>query len=275
MAEEKRKNAEEPEEMSLTDRFMTAMFLPKEYAKLLCLSNGKLIQFLVLLLLLSAVIRYAIPALGTIAGMGGMKAILENKIPEFSLENGTFILDDEFEWIDETGGIYILVDTNEKEFEREDVPENMIEAIMISNTNLLFYNQIPGLGGIIQETKWKDMADITVNNEILSKNRLLLYAALLPLFLLLYIIEIIRYLVAGLAYAVVMLLLARTMMMDISFANIFKTAIYAQAIGEIVNAVMFCLNVPVLILAGSSFGMLVTVMLMNKALIYMSRQAMP
>ena len=60
------------EKMNVADCFITAMFLPKDYGRLLHLSVGRLIQFLVLLVLLVSVIRYAIPALGAIAGMGGV-----------------------------------------------------------------------------------------------------------------------------------------------------------------------------------------------------------
>lgn len=275
MAVSENQTAEKAEEMSLTDRFITAMFLPKEYGKLLQLSGGKLVQFLLLLILLVGVIRYAVPVLGAIAGMGGVKNIIQNKIPYFSLENGTFTLDEEFEWLDESGGIYILVDTSVDEFTREDIPENMIETILVSHTNVLFMNQIPGLGGIIQENKWNEMTGVSLNNDILAENSTMICVILLPFFFLLYVLELIKYVVAGLFYAIVMLLLARTMMIDISFADIYKSALYAQAIGAIVSAVTYCINVPILILTGSSFAMLITVMIMNKAFIHMKLQSMP
>lgn len=275
MADNESQTTGKTEEMSLTDRFITAMFLPKEYGKLLCLSAGKLIQFLVLLILLVGVIRYVVPVLGAIAGMGGVKNIIQNRIPYFALENGTFTLDEEFEWLDESGGIYILVDTSVDEFTRDDIPENMVEAILVSSTNILFMNQVPGLGGILQENKWKDLTGITVNNDILAKDSPLIYAMLFFLFILLYVLELIKYLIAGLFYGVIMLLLARTMMIDISFGGIYKSALYAQAIGAIVSAVMYCINVPILILTGSSFAMLITVMIMNKAFIHMKLQSMP
>lgn len=275
MADNESQTTGKTEEMSLTDRFITAMFLPKEYEKLLRLSAGKLIQFLLLLILLVGVIRYAVPVLGAIAGMGGVKNIIQNRLPNFAMENGTFTLEEEFEWLDESGGIYILVDTSVDEFTRDDIPENMVEAILISHTNILFMNQVPGLGGIIQENKWKDLTGITVNNDILAKDSPLIYAMLFFLFILLYVLELIKYLIAGLFYGVIMLLLARTMMIDISFGGIYKSALYAQAIGAIVSAVMYCINVPILILTGSSFAMLITVMIMNKAFIHMKLQSMP
>lgn len=275
MAEKVASTTEETERMSIADRFITAMFLPKEYGKLLRLSFGKLVQFLLLLILLVGVIRYAVPVLGAIAGMGGVKNIIQNKIPDFALEKGTFTLSEKFEWIDESGGVYILVDTDEDEFTREDIPENMVETIMVSNTNILFANQVPGLGGIIQENRWEDMANISVNNDILAESSPMIYAALFFLFIMMYFMELIKYLMGGLLYAIVMLLLVRTMMIDISFGDIYKSAIYAQAIGAIVNAVMYCIGEPILILTGSSFAMLITIMIMNKAFVNMKLQSMP
>lgn len=275
MAEKVASTTEETEKMSIADRFITAMFLPKEYGKLLRLSFGKLVQFLLLLILLVGVIRYAVPVLGAIAGMGGVKNIIQNKIPDFALEKGTFTLSEKFEWIDESGGVYILVDTDEDEFTREDIPENMVETIMVSNTNILFANQVPGLGGIIQENRWEDMANISVNNDILAESSPMIYAALFFLFIMMYFMELIKYLMGGLLYAIVMLLLVRTMMIDISFGDIYKSAIYAQAIGAIVNAVMYCIGEPILILTGSSFAMLITIMIMNKAFVNMKLQSMP
>lgn len=257
------------EKLSLTDRFITAMFLPKEYGKLLRLSGGRIIQFLVLLILLVSVIRYAVPALGAIAGMGGMKDIIMNRLPAFSLEKGSFTLEKEVDWADEVSGVYLLVDTDTKEFQKEDVPENMVEAILVGQDNLLFYNQVPGIGGMVQEMKWKDMGDFTLNNEILAEHSYVIYMMLLSMFVFLYIAEMIKYAVSGLLYAAVMLLLVRTLMLELSFAQVYKTAIFAQTVGAIVNAVMYCINIPVLILAGSSFSMLVTVMLMNRVFVSM------
>lgn len=275
MAVSESQTAEKTEKMSLTDRFITAMFLPKEYGKLLCQSGGKLVQFLLLLILLVGVIRYAIPFLGAIAGMGGMKNIIQNRIPGFSLENGTFTLDEEFEWLDESGGVYVLVDTDVDEFTRDDIPDNMVETILVSHTNVLFMNQVPGLGGILQEHKWSEMTGVTVNNDILAENSTMICIILLPFFFLLYVMELVKYLVSGLFYSIIMLLLARTMMIDISFGDIYKSALYAQAIGAVVSAVMYCIGEPILILTGSSFAMLITVMIMNKAFIHMKLQSMP
>lgn len=261
------------QKMSMADRFMTAILLPKEYDKLLRLSMGKLVQFLTVLILLIAVIRYAIPALGAIASMGGVKNIILNEIPEFSLDNGIFTLDEKLERSDEINGIYMIVDTSVEQYTKKDIPDNVVEAIMVSKTNMLFYNYVAGLGGIVEENKFEDFKELTINNGTVAKQSPLIYACLFFLFVIMLIFEIVKYLAAGLLYAVVMYLLAKTMLVEITFGKVYQITMYAQAAGAIVNAVMYCIDIPILILAGSSFAMLITVMLINRVLIQIKMQS--
>lgn len=261
------------EKMNVADRFITAMFLPKDYGRLLHLSVGRLIQFLVLLVLLVSVIRYAIPALGAIAGMGGVKNIILYEIPEFSLKNGAFTLEDDIEKTDEINGIYFVVDTSVEKYTKEDVPANMIEAVMISKFGILFYNQVTGIGELVQETKFSDFGKISFDNQALAEKSSLIYIGLCILFVILYVFEMVKYLAMGLFYAVLMHLLTRPVIAELTFGELYKMAMYAQAVGAIVCAVMYCINVPILILAASSFSLLITIMIINKALLHMKLQS--
>lgn len=51
----------------------------------------------------------------------------------------------------------------------------------------------------------------------------------------------------------------------VSFAIIFKIALFAQTIGSIVSAVAYFIGTPVFVMAGSTFAMIVTVLIMNRA----------
>lgn len=77
----------------------------------------------------------------------------------------------------------------------------------------------------------------------------------------------------GLFYAVLMHLLTRPVIAELTFGELYKMAMYAQAVGAIVCAVMYCINVPILILAASSFSLLITIMIINKALLHMKLQS--
>lgn len=259
--------------MGIADRFITAMFLPKEYGKLLRLKTGKVVVYLILLILLTSVIQYAIPALGAIAGLGGIKNIVLNEIPDFALTEGSFSFGERLEKKDEDMGVYVLVDTSKEKFTKEDIPDGMMEAVMVSKSNILVYNNVTGIGGMLQEDTFDRYKGITFTNETVAGGVNWIYGILAFLFAGLYAAAFIKYLFMGLFYAVVMYLLSKTMMMDLTFGKVYKIALFAQSVGAIVMAVVYCIGSPLFILTGSAFNMLVTVILMNKALVYMKLES--
>lgn len=272
-SENNKVNQEEPETMNMADRFITAMFLPKEYDKLLKLKVGKMVSYLAVLLLLISVIHYAIPALAAIASLGGIRNIALREIPEFSLENGVFSYEEKYEKLDKDMGVYILIDTETEAFSKEDIPADMVEAIMVSKSNILVYNSVSGLGGIVQESIFaREFKGITINNQILADGSLFIYMLLLVIFAVIYCGTVVGYLFSALFYALIMYLLMKTMMMDLTFGTVYRIALYAQSIGAVVVAITYCVGSPLFLMAGSAFNMLITVMIMNRALIQMKLQ---
>lgn len=265
-------NNAKPDNMRMSDRFLTAMFLPREYGKLLDLKIGKVISYFFWLVLLVSVIQYAIPALGAIAGLGGIKNIVLNEIPEFSLKEGKFSYADKVEQENNSSGMYFLVDTNVDKFTKDDIPEDAMEAILVSSTNILVCNNVSGLGGIVQEDTFDHYKDFTITNQTVADSSTVLYVVMFFVFVLLYAMTLVKYLFSGLFFAVVMHLLTRTMLMEMEFGKVYKVALFAQSIGVIVAAITYCINNTLFILAGSAFNMLITIIIMNKALIQMKME---
>lgn len=255
------------ENMKLSDRFITAMFLPKEYGKLLKLKMNKMVSFIVCLILLVTVIQFAIPNLAAIAGMGGIKNIVLNVVPEFSLKDGVFHYDEKLEQKDEEMQTYVLIDTSVEAFTKDDVPENMIQAILVSKSNMLMFSSMGGLG-TYQESKFSDLKSITVTNQSVANMAPFIYATLLFFFGIAYIFTMGKYLFMALIFAGMVFLFIRTVMPKFTFGKTYKTALFAQAIGVLVEAVSICIGTELFIMAGSAFNMIVTVVLMNRALMY-------
>lgn len=265
-------NQNEQERMSMADRFITAMFTPREYGKLLRLRSGSVIGFLVLVSFLISFIQYAIPTLGAVAGMGGIRNIVENQIPQFSLKNGEFILDEKIEKQDNSVGVYVLVDTSKKKFTKEDIPANVVEAILVSKSNILLYNEVTGVGKLVQEEKFSDYKNLTISNTTLADASAMFYIMMVVVYVFVYLFVLVKYLFTAVFYAVVMYLLSKTMMLDLTFGKVYKIALFAQAFGSIVMAVTYCIGSAILVLTGSAFNMLVTVILMNKAIMTMKME---
>ncbi len=265
-------NQNEQERMSMADRFITAMFTPREYGKLLRLRSGSVIGFLVLVSFLISFIQYAIPTLGAVAGMGGIRNIVENQIPQFSLKNGEFTLDEKIEKQDNSVGVYVLVDTSKKKFTKEDIPANVVEAILVSKSNILLYNEVTGVGKLVQEEKFSDYKNLTISNTTLADASTMFYIMMVVVYVFVYLFVLVKYLFTAVFYAVVMYLLSKTMMLDLTFGKVYKIALFAQAFGSIVMAVTYCIGSAILVLTGSAFNMLVTVILMNKAIMTMKME---
>lgn len=263
---EKKVETNNDKSFSLIDSMITAMFLPKEYGKLLKVSNKKIVRYVAVVVLLVCIIQYAILGLGSIAGLGGIKGIVMNEIPEFSLQDGKFYFEEKLEKKDEVSGVYLLIDTSQKEFTRDDVPQNMLQAVLVSESNMVVYNGISGLGGMVETQSFDIYKDIVINNQSVADMSGLIYLALFFFFVLLYFAAIVEYLFYALLYAGFTYFVVKTIMIDLEFGDVYKITLFAQTIGQIVEAVTYCLGIELLYMAGSIFAVMTTVVLMNRAI---------
>lgn len=260
------------EKMKMSDRFITAMFLPKEYDKLLKLKMNKLISYIVCLTLLVTVIQYAIPTLGAIAGMGGIRNIILNETPDFSLKDGVFSYDEKLEKKDNDLKSYVLIDTTVDEFTKEDLPDDMVQVIMVSKSNMLVFNGATGFGNL-QESKFKDMPEIVINNQSVAKMAPFIYISLFFFFGIAYFFVLGKYLFMALIYSGMVFFFVKGIMTDLTFGKTYKVAIFAQSIGAVVEAVTICIGTDLFITAGTAFSIIVSVVLMNRALMYFKMRA--
>ena len=261
---DKNKNDNKEKEMSIADRFITAMFTPSEYNNLLRMKTGKKISYFCVLILLVTIVRFAIPALGMIAGVGGVRNYIINEIPQFSFENGKLDIDELIEEDNSETGAYILVDTEVERFTKDDIPMDRISAILVSRTNMIMYNNGFGANGLVQEQPFSIYGKMKMNNEIVAGYTPLIYIVLAFMLVFMFVLSFVGYLFNGLIYAVFMFLLSKAVGGNLKFGTVYEVSLYAQSVGEIVMAVATCIGSPILILTGSTFGMLVTILIMNK-----------
>lgn len=259
------------EKITVADRFLIAMFSPKEYGKILKEKTNKAVWFTILLIFLCTMIRYVIPTVALIAGMGGMKDIIINEVPEFSLENGEFILEKRIEKDDELSGVYVLIDTDVKKFTNDDVPKGVVEAVLISKTNMLVYNEYTGFTGETQEALFSEWKDITITNKTIIDNVGFVYFGIVTMLIVMYFFELSKYLMMGLFYSLFMLVYVKMFMLPTSFGQVFKTSVYAQAIGTLVYAITCCIGNATLMFAGNVFEILITFSIMRKVIFPIKR----
>ncbi len=265
MENENKENKNDNKNMSIADRFITAMFLPGDYPALLKLKAGKVISYIILLALLLSLVQYGIPVLAAIAGYRGVGNYITEQLPDFSLENGIFTLSEKYERDDDKTGIYILIDTDKEAFTVDDIDKDMLQVMLISRTNILMYNNITGVSGMVQEQKFSDFSNLKINNESVAGMAPMIYAGMFFAFLFVCFMTFAEYMISALFYALILYVLSRLMQGRVPFAAIYKIALFAQTLGALVSAVANFIGTPVLVMAGSTFAMIVTVLIMNRA----------
>lgn len=266
MNKEKGKDA-----LTMADRFMIAMFSPKEYGKILKENTGKLIVFLALLISLFTLVRYVIPGAAMLAGMGGLKGIITREIPNFSLENGEFTVDKRIEKDDEVSGVYVLIDTDVEHFTQEDVPANVLEAVLISKTNLLVFNEYSVYSGKSQEMLFSDIKDSKLNNKILADMAPVIYFFIGIFVIMLYFSELCKYMLWGLFFTIFITLYSNVWMHPVEFKTAFKTSMYAQAIGTLVYSITCGFGNSMFMFAGNFFQIIMSFSIMRRVLIPIGR----
>ena len=258
-------NNSKNENLGFADRYITAMFAPGDYRLLLKLSAGKIISYIMFLVLLTSLIQYGIPGLAAVAGYGGVRNYIMKELPSFSLKDGKLEVSEKYEKEDEEGGLYILVDTSKESFSEDDISKEMLSVLLISKSNIITYNNLSGVSGLVQEQKFSDFKNAIVNNETIADMAPIIYIGMIILYVIMYILTLLRYLLSALFYALVLYILSRVMTANISYGTIFKIALFAQTIGSIVMAVANFIGGPIFVMAGSTFAMIVTVLIMNRA----------
>lgn len=265
--EEENRETVNLEKMKISGQFMTAMFSPREYrGSLLKLPMKKVVSYFLCLILLLTVIQCAIPTVGAIAGMGGFRKIIMEQVPDFELKDGTLFFDERFKLDNEESGIYVLIDTNKETFTKEDAIVNttFVESILVSRTNVIVSNMVLGMGTMSQEYKLSDFGDLHITNETLADMEPLYYVMMFFMYIVAYALMGMKYMFSALIYAAFMFFMTKMMMLDVTFGDVYKVAMYANTIGSIVEAVTYCIGNPMLMMAGSIFHVFVTLSIMNR-----------
>ena len=156
-------------------------------------------------------------------------------------------------------------DTSVDKFTRDDVDTDMAEVMLISSTNMLMYNNVTGLGGIIEDQQFSQLGDVKFNNESIAGLAPVIYISMLCIFVMLYVFTFVRYLASAFLYAVIMYMISKMLASRVTLGTMYKIALFAQSIGAVVAAVANFIGTPILMMAGSTFAMIVTVLIMNRA----------
>lgn len=197
-----------------------AVARPMQYYRLTKVSGARLTGFVFLFTFIISLFTI-IPMFGSMVGPNGFSHYLKNELPEFELTNGELYVSQIYE--EDTDGTYIHVDTNIDSFSSDDIDRSYNEVILISRTNLITRNN-----GRIQEIDFADLGGLHIDNSIVNAFIPFLYLIMFFAAIIVYIAIAGYYFFSALFYSLIGLIVSSVRHANLTYATIFKTAVYSK-----------------------------------------------
>jgi hypothetical protein len=210
-----------------------AVSRPNKYYRLTRVSGGRLTGFVFLFIFIISLFTI-IPVSFDLAGPNGLTQILKNNLPEFTLSDGELYVADRYEETEE--GTYILVDTSIDQFSYDDLDQlrdRYDQVILVSRTNVFISQSY----GKIQELDFANLIGVTIDNSIINVIIPFIYLILIIVAVIIYLFMVGGYFFSSLLYSLLGLIVSSISHADLSYARIFKTAVY----GKVASAILFAM----------------------------------
>lgn len=207
-----------------------AVTKPMQYYRLTKVSGARLTGFVFLFTLITSLFTI-IPMFYSMVGPNGLSHYLRNDLPEFDLSNGELYVSSAYE--EDTNGTYIHIDTDVNSFSTADVDNSYSEVILISRTNLVMKS-----GGRIQEVNFSELGGMHIDNSIVNAIIPFLYLIMFFAAIIVYICIAGYYFFSALLYSLIGLIVSSVRNANLTYATIFKTAVYSKVTISIVYALL-------------------------------------
>ncbi|MDF2612173.1 MAG: hypothetical protein K0R92_3647 [Lachnospiraceae bacterium] len=217
--------------MNFFEQLFYSVIKPKQYYRLTKVSGGRLTGFVFLFLFLISLFSI-LPMLSSTLGAHGFIRTLQEELPDFELSGGELYVSERYE-VDENNS-YVLIDTTVDRFTYEDIDEAYDQVVLVSRTNMLNYRSY----GRIQEINFDDLLGFHMNNATLNKIIPLIYPIIILIAVFIYLFVLAAYYVTALLYSLVGLFVSYVSHANLTYATIFKTAIYSKVTIRILYALL-------------------------------------
>ena len=232
----------EKERLNIWMQLGYAITKPSAYKNMLKLDWQKRVMFLCLLMVLTTMIQYVIPASAMITGFGGFENLFLNRVAAFTFENGQLEVEKVIS-ISDGALMSFKVDTSvdaygKDDFEKDGYPMQCL--VSKSNIILLQYDRVT-------EFLFSDpsMEGVSVTNESLLRIIPVIYIGMIVLFGFYTIENLLIYLFISLIFAISGLSINATLHTKLSFGSIYMIALYSGTAAWIISSVNTVLGAPV------------------------------
>lgn len=221
-----------------------AVTKPLQYYRLTKVSGGRMTGFVFLFVLITSLFTI-IPFLYSMVGPNGATKFLHDKLPAFEFSNGELNVDERFE--EKESGTYVLIDTSKDKFSADDIDNLYDESILVSKTNMITYQY-----GKTQVIDFAQLKGLHFDNSIIDKLMPFLYLIFIFIACIMYVFMVAAYFFTAVLYSLVGLITSAAVHANLTYATIFKTAVYGKVTASIIDALINVLpvNIPGLLISG-------------------------
>lgn len=217
-------SAEQPKEkLAIWEQFLCAFKGAKYYPQLLAQKKTVKIQYFFFLLLIICVFTAFVPVTGYLIGVGGVGQYIEEKIPEFTLQDGMLMMEGTVAYENEAMKLYGCTDV--ERYTKADVDQKAYVQILISRTNVLVYNS-----GYVMDYPFAQYEAITFSKSDLKDLVPIIYCMILFYVVILICVQAVNLLVTMLMFVLVGQISNYLYQYRLRFGQMFALAMYAATV---------------------------------------------
>jgi hypothetical protein len=201
-----------------------------------------------------------IPMAAYIESAGGLRQIVCEDLPEFSIANGELNVSQKIDI--ENTGIRLIIDTSVESFRTEDaelvaagMEDSMPVVYLVSKTNIVC-NSVP------MSMNWFPQ-NMNYTNEDLYQDAPMLLVGYAVLFI---FRTVIGYLISALFFSLFGMIVNRALRLKLRFQQIFLVALYAKSVEILLEAVLEVLGISLLYYIGTIIGIFITCSYMTRGM---------
>ncbi len=230
----------------------TAVAKPGQYERFLHLTAGRTLAFVFVFVLLTTFVSYYLPFIISQVFGESYNDIIDEYVPEFTLENDILTLSEPLEYDD--GRTLVIANSGIEAFTQEDLNEyavDHIEVYLIGKTNMIFYS-----GGQSTVYAYSDLSIDTLDREGLRGYVPGMYMMIVVSGLMNYILSTCKYFLGALLLMLIGKSMAGLWRSSFNYLELFQLGVFSKVTYEIIASILLMFNfaVPMSFFVGLAVG---------------------
>ncbi len=199
------------------------------YMQFLWMRWGKVIGYFFFMTFIAALLAVVVPIAGKLVGVGGIGTFINDRIPNFSYNNGVLEADSTMQY--DKDGVQFYLDTSVNSYKESDVDKELFTQILVSKSNMVIYQ-----AGAVMKREFSELPEFTFTKQMLLDNVGVIYAMVVFAGFVRYVSLLFSTLFTMLMLTAIGYMLISLNKLQVKFLDMLKLSVYAVSIVTIIEA---------------------------------------